>query len=150
MQSADDSVKHFTMAGYSGTPLPQKLGIKPGTTVIVINEPPIYRKLLGKLDRVTFSNRISTNSDFVHLFTKRRSEFESRLSILRDKISDNGTIWVSWPKKSANIPTDITEDVVREIALPLGLVDIKVCAVDETWSGLKLMIRREYRKSKTK
>jgi len=116
MQSADDSVKHFTMAGYSGTPLPQKLGIKPGTTVIVINEPPNYRKLLGKLDRVTFSNRISTNSDFVHLFTKRRSEFESRLSILRDKIADNGTIWVSWPKKSANIPTDITEDVVREIA----------------------------------
>ena len=148
MQSADDSVKHFTMAGYSGTPLPQKLGIKPGTTVIVINEPPNYRKLLGKLDRVTFSNRISTNSDFVHLFTKRRSEFESRLSILRDKIADNGTIWVSWPKKSANIPTDITEDVVREVALPLGLVDIKVCAVDETWSGLKLMIRRENRKSK--
>src|SRR6058998_2842565 len=142
MQSADDSVKHFTMAGYSGSPLPQKLGIKPGTTVIVINEPPNYRKLLGKLDRVTFYNRISTNSDFVHLFTKRRSEFESRLSILRDKIADNGTIWVSWPKKSANVPTDITEDVVREIALPLGLVDIKVCAVDETWSGLKLMIRR--------
>ena len=150
MQSADDSVKHFTMAGYSGTPLPQKLGIKPGTTVIVINEPPNYRKLLGKLDRVTFSNRISANSDFVHLFTKRRNEFESRLSILREKISDNGTIWVSWPKKSANVPTDITEDVVREIALPLGLVDIKVCAVDETWSGLKLMIRRENRKSKTK
>ena len=148
MQSADDSVKHFTMAGYSGSPLPQKLGIKPGTTVIVINEPPNYRKLLGKLDRVTFSNRISTNSDFVHLFTKRRSEFESRLSILRDKIADNGTIWVSWPKKSANIPTDITEDVVREIALPLGLVDIKVCAVDETWSGLKLMIRRKKRKSR--
>src|SRR5439155_5196002 len=148
MQSADDSVKHFTMAGYSGTPLPQKLGIKPGTTVIVINEPPNYRKLLGKLDRVIFSNRISTNSDFVHLFTKRRSEFESRLSILREKIADNGTIWVSWPKKSAKVPTDITEDVVREIALPLGLVDIKVCAVDETWSGLKLMIRREKRKSR--
>ena len=70
------------------------------------------------------------------------------MSILREKISDNGTIWVSWPKKSANIPTDITEDVVREVALPLGLVDIKVCAVDETWSGLKLMIRREKRKSR--
>ena len=148
MQSADDSVKHFTMAGYSGTPLPQKLGIKPRTTVIVINEPPNYRKLLGKLDRVTFSNRISTTSDFVHLFSTNRNELEKKLSILRDKISDNGTIWVSWPKKSANIPTDITEDVVREIALPLGLVDIKVCAVDETWSGLKLMIRREKRKSR--
>ncbi len=70
------------------------------------------------------------------------------MPILREKISDNGTIWVSWPKKSANIPTDITEDVVREVALPFGLVDIKVCAVDETWSGLKLMIRRENRKSR--
>jgi Protein of unknown function (DUF3052) len=70
------------------------------------------------------------------------------LPILREKISDNGPIWVSWPKKSANIPTDITEDVVREVALPLGLVDTKVCAVDETWSGLKLMIRRENRKSR--
>jgi len=136
------------MAGYSGTPLPQKLGIKPGTTIVVINEPLKYRKLLGKLDQVTFSNRIRANSDFVHLFTTRRSELESELSILRGKIPDNGTIWVSWPKKSANVPTDITEDVIREVALPLGLVDIKVCAVDETWSGLKLMIRRENRKSR--
>ncbi|MDP9185940.1 MAG: DUF3052 domain-containing protein [Verrucomicrobiota bacterium] len=135
------------MAGYSGTPLPQKLGIKPGTTIVVINEPPKYRKLLGKLDQVTFSNRIRANSDFVHLFTTRRSELESELSILRGKIPDNGTIWVSWPKKSANVPTDITEDVIREVALPLGLVDIKVCAVDETWSGLKLMICRQNRKS---
>jgi len=136
------------MAGYSGTPLPQKLGIKPGTTVVAINEPTNYRKLLGKLDQVTFSSRITANSGFVHLFTKRRSELERRLSILRDKISDNETIWVSWPKKSSGISTDVTEDVIREIALPLGFVDIKVCAVDETWSGLKLMIRRENRKSK--
>jgi len=135
------------MAGYSGTPLPQKLGIKPGTTIVVINEPPKYRKLLGKLDQVTFSNRIRANSGFVHVFATRRSELESKLSILRGKISDNGTIWVSWPKKSANVPTDVTEDVIREVALPLGLVDIKVCAVDETWSGLKLMIRRQNRKS---
>jgi hypothetical protein len=125
------------MAGYSGTPLQQKLGIKPGATVVAMNEPPNYRKLLGKLDQVTFSNQIRANSNFVHLFTKRRSELESKLSILRGKISDNGTVWVSWPK-----------DVVREVALPLGLVDIKVCAVDETWSGLKLMIRRENRKLK--
>ena len=136
------------MAGYSGTPLPHKLGIKPGTTILVINEPLKYRKLLGKLDQVTFSNRIRGNSDFVHLFTSRRNELQKKMSILRNKISDNGTIWVSWPKKSANLPTDVTEDVVREVALPLGLVDIKVCAVDETWSGLKLMIRRENRNSK--
>ena len=136
------------MAGYSRTPLPQKLGIKPGTTVVVINEPPQYRKLLGKLDRVTFSNRIAADSGFVHFFSTNRNELEKKLPILREKIADNGTIWVSWPKKSANVPTDITEDVVREIALPLGLVDIKVCAVDETWSGLKLIIRREKRKSR--
>ena len=136
------------MAGYSRTPLPQKLGIKPGTTVVVINEPPQYRKLLGKLDRVTFSNRIAADSGFVHFFSTNRNELEKKLPILREKIADNGTIWVSWPKKSANVPTDITEDVVREIALPLGLVDIKVCAVDETWSGLKLMARREKRKSR--
>jgi len=136
------------MAGYSRTPLPQKLGIKPGTTVVVINEPPQYRKLLGKLDRVTFSNRIAADSGFVHFFSTNRNELEKKLPILREKIADNGTIWVSWPKKSANVPTDITEDVVREIALPLGLVDIKVCAVDETWSGLKLMVRREKRKSR--
>ena len=146
MQSADDSVKHFTMAGYSGTPLPQKLGIKPGTTLVVINEPSKYRKLLGKLDQAKFSNRIAANSNFVHLFTVRRSELQSKLSILRGKIADGGTIWVSWPKKSADVPTDITEDVIRKVALPLGLVDIKVCAVDETWSGLKLMIRRENRR----
>jgi len=148
MQLADGSVKHFTMAGYSGTPLPQKLGIKPGRTVVVINEPPQYRKLLGKLDHVTFSNRIAANSGFVHFFTTRRRELARTLSILRRKISEEGTIWISWPKKSANVPTEITEDVIREVALPLGLVDVKVCAVDETWSGLKLMIRRENRKSK--
>ncbi len=137
------------MAGYSGTPLPQKLGIKPGLTVVAINPPANYRRLLGQIpDSVTFSERLKSGSSFVHLFTSRRSEMQKKMSILRDKISDNGAIWVSWPKKSSGISTDVTEDVIREIALPLGFVDIKVCAVDETWSGLKLMIRRENRKSK--
>jgi hypothetical protein len=136
------------MAGYSGTPLPQKLGIKPGLTVVAINAPANYRKLLGRLpDHVNFSNRVTANSMFVHLFTSRRSEMHKKMSILRDKLSDNGAVWVSWPKKSSGISTDVTEDVIREIALPLGFVDIKVYAVDETWSGLKLMIRRENRKS---
>jgi hypothetical protein len=136
------------MAGYSGTPLPQKLGIKTGLTVVTINAPAKYRRLLAKIpDGVTFSDRLKPGSNFVHLFTKRRNELQKKMSILRDKISDDGTIWVSWPKKSSGISTDITEDVIREIALPLGFVDIKVCAVDETWSGLKLMIRRENRKS---
>jgi len=137
------------MAGYSGTPLPQKLGIKPGLTVVTINAPANYRRLLGQIpDSVTFSERLKSGSSFVHLFTSRRSEMQKKMSILRDKISDNGAIWVSWPKKSSGISTDVTEDVIREIALPLGFVDIKVCAVDETWSGLKLMIRRENRKSR--
>jgi len=137
------------MAGYSGTPLPQKLGIKPGLTVVTINAPANYRRLLGQIpDSVTFSERLKSGSSFVHLFTSRRSEMQKKMSILRDKISDNGAIWVSWPKKSSGISTDVTEDVIREIALPLGFVDIKVCAVDDIWSGLKLMIRRENRKSR--
>ena len=137
------------MAGYFGTPLPQKLGIKPGLTVVTINAPANYRRLLGQIpDSVTFSERLKSGSSFVHLFTSRRSEMQKKMSILRDKISDNGAIWVSWPKKSSGISTDVTEDVIREIALPLGFVDIKVCAVDDIWSGLKLMIRRENRKSR--
>ena len=137
------------MAGYSGTPLPQKLGIKPGLMVVTINAPANYRRLLGQIpDGVTFSERLKSGSSFVHLFTSRRSEIQKKMPILRDKISDNGAIWVSWPKKSSGISTDVTEDVIREIALPLGFVDIKVCAVDDIWSGLKLMIRRENRKSK--
>jgi ABC-type Na+ transport system ATPase subunit NatA len=135
------------MAGYSGTPLAQKLGIKPAQTVVVINEPANYRRLLGKLpDGVTFSHRLNVNSNFIHLFTTRRRELEKKLSILRERIAESGTVWVSWPKKSAGVPTDVTEDVIRDVALPLGFVDVKVCAVDETWSGLKLMIRRENRK----
>ena len=135
------------MAGYSGTPLGQKLGIKPDATVVTINAPANYRQLLGKFaNDARFTNRVIANSDFVHLFTKRRSELEKQLKRLRSKLADAGTLWVSWPKKSAGVPTDITEDVIRAVALPLGLVDIKVCAVDETWSGLKLVIRRSNRR----
>jgi hypothetical protein len=136
------------MAGYSRTPLAQKLGIKPDSTVIVINEPANYRKWLGRFTSdVQFTNRLGLNSAFIHLFMSRRNELEKQLSRLRTKIADTGTLWVSWPKKSSGVATDITEDVIREVALPLGFVDIKVCAVDETWSGLKLMIRRQNRKS---
>jgi hypothetical protein len=139
------------MAGYSGTPLAQKLGIKSETTVIVINEPDGYRKLLGKIPSdVKFSGRALNNSAFVHLFTRRRSELAKQLTRLRTKIADTGTLWVSWPKKTAGVPTDVTEDVIRDVALPLGFVDVKVCAVDETWSGLKLMIRRTERSTSRK
>lgn len=135
------------MAGYSGTPLPQKLGIKPGLTVVTIDAPANYRRLLGTIPQgVTFPDRLKPDSSFVHVFIKMRSELEQRLSALREKIADTGTVWVSWPKRSSGMPTDVTEDEVRAVALQLGFVDVKVCAIDEIWSGLKLMVRRENRK----
>jgi hypothetical protein len=137
----------MTMAGYSGTPLLQKLGIKPGLTVVTINAPANYRRLLGAIpEGVTFSDYLKPDSTFVHVFINKRSELEKQLAILREKIADTGTVWVSWPKRSSGVSTDVTEDVLRAVALPLGFVDVKVCAIDETWSGLKLMVRRENRK----
>ena len=136
------------MAGYSRTPLAQKLGMKPGTTVVLINAPANYRKLLGNFaNGVEFATRVGVNSNFIHFFTTHRAELEKQLRRLRMRIADSGALWVSWAKKSSGVATDITEDVIREVALPLGFVDTKVCAVDETWSGLKLMIRRENRRS---
>ena len=115
--------------------------------VIAMGVPENYRTLLGKLpDGVEFSNKPDVGAQFIHFFVKRRSDLEKQLSRLRKTIADDGTLWVSWPKKSSGVVSDITEDVIRAVALPLGLVDVKVCAVDETWSGLKLMIRRENRK----
>lgn len=135
------------MAGYSGIPLAQKLGVKAGLTVVTINAPTSYRRLLGTIpEGVTFSDRLKPDSSFVHIFMEKRGALEKRLAVLREKVADTGTVWVSWPKKSSGVPTDVTEDVVRAVALPLGFVDVKVCAIDETWSGLKLMVRRENRK----
>ena len=137
------------MAGYSGTPLPQKLGIKPGTIVVAVNAPENYRKLLNPIPSgVNFATRPVGNTKVIHLFVKERRILQQHLSSLRHKIPDDAVIWVSWPKKSSGVPTDVTEDTIRAVALPLGLVDTKVCAVDETWSGLKLVIRRENRKAK--
>jgi hypothetical protein len=135
------------MTGYSGTSLPQKLGIKPGLIVVAINAPTNYRQLLDPIpEGVTFSERLKLDSSFVHLFVRKCSELAKRLPILREKIADTGTVWISWPKKAARLPTNVTEDVIRDLALPLGFVDVKVCAIDETWSGLKLMVRRENRR----
>jgi hypothetical protein len=135
------------MSGYSGTPLAQKLGIRPEMAVVLIRAPANYRKLLGRIaSSVEFSDQIKNASNFVHIFTKSRGELEERLAILREKVADTGIVWVSWPKKSSGVHNDVTEDVVRSIALPLGFVDVKVCAIDETWSGLKLMVRRTNRK----
>ena len=134
------------MAGYSKTPLAQKLGIKPGAEVTVLGAPPDYKKWLAPLpEKVSFNDSARAGSKFVHLFATERGLLEKELKRLRKIIDAAGVVWISWPKKSSGVATDITEDVIRDICLPLGFVDIKVCAVDETWSGLKLMIRRENR-----
>jgi hypothetical protein len=139
------------MAGYSGTPLPDKLGIQSGHTVCVIGAPKAYERIVTPLpDDVTLTSRISSRTDVVHVFSKSRSDLEKLLQKAAAAIKPNAAIWVSWPKKSAKITTDLTEDIVRAVALPLGLVDVKVCAVDDVWSGLKLVIRRELRKKSTK
>jgi Protein of unknown function (DUF3052) len=133
-------------AGYSGAPLAKKLGYKPGFRVCLDNAPAEYAELVAPLpDDVQVLDKPSANLDMVHLFTDRAKDLAAKLKRYLKKIKPAGVIWVSWPKKASKRPTDITEDVVRELALPLGLVDVKVCAVDEVWSGLKLVIRVENR-----
>jgi hypothetical protein len=129
-------------AGYSGTPLAKKLGIKSGFRVFVENAPDNYRVLLEPLpDDVAFLTKIEADLNMIHLFTASEKELAGKLKRYIKKIKPNGTIWVSWPKKASKVPTDLTEDVIRELALKTVLVDVKVCAVDEVWSGLKLVIR---------
>jgi hypothetical protein len=133
-------------AGYSGTPLAKKLGIVAGTQVHGIDLPADYWKLLAPLPaEVAFADRLSPQVDVVHLFVTKRAVLAKQLATLRKKLRPDAALWISWPKKAAKQPTDITEDVIREVALPLGFVDIKVCAVDATWSGLKLVVRKELR-----
>jgi hypothetical protein len=134
------------MAGYSKTPLAQKLGIKDGTKVVAMGAPAGYRKWLAPLpEDVSFHEKATAGSAFVHLFVTERRTLEKDLKRLRKLLADAGVLWISWPKKASGVATDITEDVIRDVCLPLDFVDVKVCAVDETWSGLKLMIRRENR-----
>ena len=133
------------MSGYSGTPLPSKLGIRAGFAVHVNGAPSDYLELLGPLpEGVTFT-RLSRTTDLVHVFSARKAELAQLLKTCRSKLRPAAVLWVSWPKKSAKVPTDITEDTIRELALPLGFVDVKVCAVTEVWSGLKLVVRKELR-----
>lgn len=134
--------------GYSGTPLFKKLGIKPGFRLYVINPPQDYLDLIAPIPNdVTILKRISKNLDIIHFFSMERRELESKIKNCMQAIHPNGMIWVSWPKKASKVETDITEDVIRDVILPLGLVDVKVCAVDAVWSGLKLVIRKELRAS---
>ena len=130
-------------AGYSGTPLAKKLGIGTGHRVWLVHAPANYQALVSPLpDGVTFVSRPSITTDVAHVFTTTRRDLEKRLRDARTTLKPDAAIWVSWPKKSSKVPTDITEDVIREVALPMGFVDIKVCAVDDTWSGLKLVVRK--------
>jgi hypothetical protein len=136
-------------SGYSGTPLAAKLGIKQGTAVHAANAPPDYRDLLAPLPGgASIMTRPGGRPDLVHHFSTQCSELGKALASYRRSLSDDTAVWVSWPKKSARVPTDITEDTIREIALPLGFVDVKVCAVSGIWSGLKLVVRKELRKTK--
>ena len=134
------------MTGYSGKPLAAKLGIRAGMVMRAVHAPKEYRDLLAPLpDGARLTTAGQGKADIVHHFAKRKSELAAALRSYRKALGSGTPLWVSWPKKSAQVPTDITEDTIREVALPLGFVDIKVCAVSDTWSGLKLVVRRELR-----
>jgi len=135
------------MAGYSQRSLVDKLGIKPGTRIAILNAPRGYRATLGKLPAgVTVAVNPRGQLPFIQFFAVSRSVLESRFPALLRALEPAGALWVSWPKKASGVPTDLTEDVVREIALPTGLVDVKVAAVDDVWSGLKLVRRLKTRR----
>lgn len=140
--------KYLAMAGYSGKPVVQKLGIKPSFRIFVDGAPAPYEAIVGKLPSdATLSPRAKAPLDMVHLFVTEAAALGKKLSSYRSAIFPDGMIWVSWPKKSSRRATDVTENVVRDTALPLGLVDIKICAIDDVWSGLKFVIPRDQRKA---
>ncbi|HSI20969.1 MAG TPA: DUF3052 domain-containing protein [Verrucomicrobiae bacterium] len=136
-----------TLEGYSATPLVAKLGIKEGTTVHVVHSPAEYADLLGPLplEASIKPGKPMERVDFIHLFVTRKDELRRELVSLVDVLRPHGTIWISWPKKASGFATDLTEDTLREVCLPLGLVDVKVCAVSQVWSGLKFVWRKEVR-----
>ena len=132
-------------SGYSGAPLAKKLSLKDGMRIRWEGMPPSVSEeiLVGGVQL----HELGPPIDAAHIFVTERSELEAKLHDLKPLLAPSGFIWVSWPKKASKLPTDITEDTIREICLPMGLVDVKVCAIDETWSGLKLMIRKERRRA---
>src|SRR5262245_49117279 len=139
------------MAGYSSRSLVEKLGIKAGTRIAILNAPRGYRTTLGTLPAgVKVTSSIRGSLPFIQFFAYHRAAFEKKLDVLLRALEDDGVLWISWPKKASGVVTDLTEDVVREIALPVGLVDIKVAAVDDVWSGLKLVRRLTARKTRTR
>jgi Protein of unknown function (DUF3052) len=134
------------MPGYSGTPLAKKLGLRPPLQVLLADAPREYAAWLGELPAgVTFTKRAPKVVAAAHVFVTRRADLARHLVTLRGSLAPAGWVWVSWPKKASKVRTDVTEDTIRELALPMGFVDVKVCAVSEVWSGLKLVIRRSER-----
>ena len=136
------------MAGYSGTPLPRKLGIREGDRLLILQAPPGFAAVLGQLPQgVTVHSRPpeSGQLDVAVLFDTKLQALRNRFQGLARMLTPSGGLWIAWPKKASKMLTDITEDRVREVALPAGLVDNKVCAIDEVWSGLRCVIRRENR-----
>jgi hypothetical protein len=130
------------MAGYSGTPLLQKIGIKPGQRLVLRNHPPSFVKDLGKLpEGVAAGDRLNGRADVVVYFVEKRTTLEKDFPVLAAKLEANGMLWIAWPKRASGRPTDLNENLVRETGLGFGLVDVKVCAIDEIWSGLKFVIR---------
>ena len=135
----------MSAAGYGATPLVQKLGFKSGMTAAFLDAPGELGALLGDLDGVTVRERLGGRLDLVLCFVTQRAALARRAAALRRAAQPDGMVWICWPKQASKVPTDVTEDVVREVLLPTGLVDTKVAAIDATWSGLKLMVRRELR-----
>ena len=136
------------MPGYSETPLARKLGITSGSRIALIDAPSELRDWLAPLPEDVTFGRAGKTTDLVHLFAMQRAVLARNLAALRKTLRDDAVVWVSWPKKSAKVATDITEDTIRGVALPLGFVDVKVCAVSDVWSGLKLVVRKELRAAK--
>ena len=139
------SIAGNAAAGYSGKPLWRKLGLKPGLRIALLDVPDRYWTLCGfdpvALELAAARGRV----DFAHAFARTRAQLARQLAALAKRLEPAGMLWISWPKKSAGVATDLGEDVLRELALPLGLVDVKVCAVDATWSGLKFVWRKTAR-----
>ena len=133
-------------AGYSGRPLAAKLGLKPGQRAFAAGMPQsVAAEIEAEIPAYRFAGEPQAGLDVAHLFTASRAELEREVARLRPLLAPAGMLWVSWPKKASKVPTDISEDTIREIAFPHGLVDVKVCAVDETWSALKLVVRKALR-----
>ena len=149
VQTPENQAAHYlaAVAGYSGTPLAKKLGVKEGSTVVLVGPPEGFPAVLAETlpPAVTVRARATGTADVVVGFFTRRADFERRLPTLSKVMDVDGGLWIAWPKRASGVPTDITEDTVREVALPTGLVDVKVCAIDDTWSGLRVCWRKDLR-----